>query len=114
MTTSKPSGDGLPKPSAFITRHLRHHCTPGSVNSRPVIQLRSHLPYHQPLHHPLLAHRVIWARLQPSRRCSPPSTRPTSLVFRPQVPRAGQNISFVTSICASVEMVGIEYIFISA
>jgi hypothetical protein len=47
------------------------------------------------------------ARLQPSRRRSPPSTRSTSPVFRPQVPRAGQNISSV-SICASVAMVGID------
>jgi hypothetical protein len=51
---------------------------------------------------------VHGARLQPSRRCSPPSMRPTLPGFRPQVPRLGQNISFV-SICAIVAMFGIEY-----
>ncbi len=47
------------------------------------------------------------ARLQPSRRCSPPSMRPISPVFRPQASHPGQNISFV-SICAIVAMVGID------
>ena len=39
------------------------------------------------------------ARLRPSRRCSPPSTRPTSPVFRPQVPRADQKYLIRLHLC---------------
>ena len=84
---------------------LLHDTYNNTVRLEPSIPDRP--SYHQPLHHPLLAHRVIWARLQSSPRCSPPSTRPTSPGFRSQVPRLGQTISFV-SICASVAMLGIE------
>jgi hypothetical protein len=79
-----------------------------TVSSRPPRNPLMYIPRMLPhSYFPPRIYGVPRARLQPSRRCSPPSTGPTSPVFRPQVPRAGQNISSV-SICASVAMVGID------
>ena len=97
MTTSKSSGDSLPKPSAFTSRHLL--TTLYAWNRQ--FQNRGWMS----LHHPLLARQAIWARLQPHGAVA---------IHQRGLHRQGSDrrcpvwAKNIVSIYASVAMLGIE------